>query len=107
MSQSPISPHDPYTRRRVKVLDSEIAYIDVGSGDPIVFLHGNPTSSYLWRNMIPHVESLSRCLAPDLIGMGDSGKNPSGSYRFVDHARYLDAWFDTLGLTKNVTLVCA
>jgi haloalkane dehalogenase len=105
MSQSPISAHDPYTRHRVKVLDSEIAYVDIGSGDPIVFLHGNPTSSYLWRNVIPHVESRGRCLAPDLIGMGDSGKNPNGSYRFVDHARYLDAWFETLGLTKNVTLV--
>lgn len=100
-----ISPRDPYTRHRVKVLASEIAYIDVGTGDPIVFLHGNPTSSYLWRNVIPHVESLGRCLAPDLIGMGDSGKNPNGSYRFVDHARYLDAWFEALGLTKNVTLV--
>lgn len=105
MSQSSISAHDPYSRRRVKALDSEIAYIDVGSGDPIVLLHGNPTSSYLWRNVIPHVESLGRCLAPDLVGMGDSGKNPNGSYRFVDHARYLDAWFETLSLTKNVTLV--
>ena len=100
-----ISPHDPYTRRRVKVLDSEMAYVDVGVGDPVVFLHGNPTSSYLWRNVIPHVERSGRCLAPDLIGMGDSGKNPNGSYRFVDHARYLDAWFDTMGLTKDVTLV--
>lgn len=104
MTQS-ISPHDPYTRRRIKVLDSGMAYIDVGVGDPVVFLHGNPTSSYLWRNVIPHVERSGRCLAPDLIGMGDSGKNPSGSYRFVDHVRYLDAWFDTMGLTKNVTLV--
>ena len=100
-----ISPHDPYTRRRVKVLDSEMAYVDVGVGDPVVFLHGNPTSSYLWRNIIPHVERFGRCLAPDLIGMGDSGKAPDGSYRFVDHARYLDAWFDTMNLTKNVTLV--
>jgi pimeloyl-ACP methyl ester carboxylesterase len=105
MSQPPISPHDPYTRHRAKVLDSEMAYVDVGSGDPIVFLHGNPTSSYLWRNVIPHVEGRGRCLAPDLIGMGDSGKNPSGSYRLVDHARYLDAWFEALGLTKNVTLI--
>ncbi len=101
----PISSHDPYTRRRVKVLDSEMAYVDVGVGDPVVFLHGNPTSSYLWRNVIPQVERSGRCLAPDLIGMGDSGKNPSGSYRFVDHARYLDAWFEAMGLTKNVTLV--
>src|SRR5690349_22927709 len=101
----PIPAADPYPRRRVKVLDSEMAYVDVGVGDPVVFLHGNPTSSYLWRNVIPHVERSGRCLAPDLIGMGDSGKNPRGSYRFVDHARYLDAWFDTMGLAKNVTLV--
>ena len=100
-----ISPHDPYPRKRAAVLDSDIAYVATGSGDPIVFLHGNPTSSYLWRNVIPHVEKLGRCLAPDLIGMGDSGKNPSGSYRFVDHSRYLDAWFTSVGLTKNVTLV--
>ncbi len=82
-----------------------MAYVDTSAGDPIVFLHGNPTSSYLWRNVIPHVENRGRCLAPDLIGMGDSRKNPSGSYRFVDHSRYLDAWFDALGLNKNVTLV--
>jgi haloalkane dehalogenase len=87
------------------VLDSAMAYVDTGSGDPVVFLHGNPTSSYLWRNVIPHVAGLGRCLAPDLIGMGESGKAAGGSYRFVDHARYLDAWFDALGLTRNVTLV--
>jgi haloalkane dehalogenase len=96
---------DPYDRRRVAVLDSEMAYVDTGAGDPMVFLHGNPTSSYLWRNVMPHLERLARCLAPDLIGMGQSGKSPSGSYRFVDHARYLDAWFEALGLTLNVTLV--
>jgi haloalkane dehalogenase len=101
----PISAIDPYQRQRIAVLDSEIAYVDTGTGDPIVFLHGNPTSSYLWRNVIPHVEALGRCLAPDLIGMGESGKAPQGSYRFVDHARYLDAWFDGLGLTRNVILV--
>ena len=105
MNHTPISPTDPYERRRVAVRDTEIAYVDTGAGDPVVFLHGNPTSSYLWRNVIPYVEGLGRCLAPDLIGMGDSGKAPTGSYRFVDHARYLDAWFDALGLTKNVTLV--
>src|ERR1043166_9542724 len=104
MSQR-ISAADPYARKRVAVLDADMAYVDAGAGDPIVFLHGNPTSSYLWRNVIPQVEKLGRCLAPDLIGMGDSGKNPSGSYRFVDHSRYLDAWFDALGLDKNVTLV--
>ncbi len=107
MSQS-ISANDPYERKRVAALDSELAYVDTGSGDPVVFLHGNPTSSYLWRNIIAEVEGSARCLAPDLIGMGDSGKNPAGSYRFVDHTRYLDTWFDTLGLdqhAQNVTLV--
>ena len=96
---------DPYERRRVCVLDSEMAYVDAGGGEPVVFLHGNPTSSYLWRNIIPHVTGRGRGLAPDLIGMGASGRAPGGSYRFVDHARYLDAWFDALGLIRNVTLV--
>ena len=126
-----------------------MAYADVGRGDPIVFLHGNPTSSYLWRNVIPHVVEHGRCLAPDLIGrllnqvsrlqqdvltprgigpdglsgrerqrrwkrgralpdvsgMGASGKAAGGSYRLVDHARYLDAWFEALGLTRDVTVV--
>ncbi len=100
-----ISSADPHPRRRVRVLDSEISYVDTGRGDPIVFLHGNPTSSYLWRNVIPHVSGLGRCLAPDLVGMGRSGKSPREAYRFRDHAAYLDAWFDALGLTKNVTLV--
>jgi haloalkane dehalogenase len=102
---SPLSAADPYLRKRVRVLDTEMAYVDTGAGDPIVFLHGNPTSSYLWRNVIPHVAGQSRCLAPDLVGMGDSGKSPSGTYRFVDHARYLDAWFEALGLSRNVVLV--
>jgi len=105
MTQRAIPAADPYRRRVVRVLDSAIAYVDTGTGDPVVFLHGNPTSSYLWRNVIPHVESVARCLAPDLIGMGESGKAPGGSYRFVDHARYLDAWFEALGLDQQVTLV--
>jgi len=102
---SPLSAADPYPRKRVRVADSEMAYVDTGSGDPIVFLHGNPTSSYLWRNVIPHVAGQYRCLAPDLIGMGDSGKSTTGTYRFVDHARYLDAWFEALALSPNVVLV--
>ena len=105
MAATSISPFDPYPRRRVRALDSEMAYVDSGAGPPVVFLHGNPTSSYLWRNVIPHVEGVARCLAPDLIGMGDSGKAPGGSYRFVDHSRYLDAWFEALGLDRDVTLV--
>jgi haloalkane dehalogenase len=96
---------DPHARRRVRVGDSEMSFVSVGDGDPIVFLHGNPTSSYLWRNVIPHVSGLGWCLAPDLIGMGQSAASPGGGYRFVDHANYLDAWFEALDLRRNVTLV--
>lgn len=85
----------------VEVNDSFMAYTDVGTGVPVVFLHGNPTSSYLWRKVVPHVAGDARCLAPDLIGMGASGK-PDIGYRFVDHVRYLDAWFDALGLADVV-----
>jgi haloalkane dehalogenase len=104
MNTEAISASDRHQRRRIKVIDSEMAYVDTGAGDPIVFLHGNPTRSYLWRNVIPHLEKLGRCFAPDLIGMGDSGK-ADGSYRFVDHARYLDAWFEATGIKRKVTLV--
>jgi len=89
--------------RDVTILDSWMHTRESGGGRPIVFLHGNPTSSYLWRNVIPRLEDVGRCLAPDLIGMGKSGK-PNLAYRFVDHARYLDAWFDDLAL-ERVTLV--
>ena len=85
-----------------------MAFLDVGRGDPIVFLHGNPTSSYLWRNIIPHVEDRGRCLAPDLIGMGSSDKlqhSGSDSYQFVEHREYLDTLLDALGVEKNVILV--
>jgi haloalkane dehalogenase len=105
MTNSIISAVDEYPRKRIRAAGVEIAYVDIGSGEPIVFIHGNPTSSYLWRNVIPHLAGLGRCLAPDLAGMGQSGKAADGSYRFVDHARYLDAWFAGLGLTRNVTLV--
>ena len=101
----PISANDPYPRRRVRVLDTEMAYVDTGVGRPVVFLHGNPTSSYLWRNVIPHVSGTHRCLAPDLVGMGESGKAPAGSYRLADHARYVDAWLSALDLTRDLTFV--
>lgn len=104
-ANAPISATDPHPRQRVRVLDSEISYVDTGRGAPIVFLHGNPTSSYLWRNVIPHLSSIGRCLAPDLVGMGQSAKSPAQRYRFVDQARYLDAWFEALGLDRDVTLV--
>jgi haloalkane dehalogenase len=105
MSQPMIPATDTHARRRARVLDTEMAYVDTGAGDPVVFLHGNPTSSYLWRNVIPHVARGNRCLAPDLVGMGDSGAAPAGSYRFADHARYLDAWFEAVGLGHDVVLV--
>ncbi len=85
-----------------------MATIDRGDGDPIVFLHGNPTSSYLWRNVIPHVEHLGRCIAPDLIGFGDSDKLPDSgpdSYRFVENRTYLDRLLAALDVTERVTFV--
>jgi len=103
-----ISAVSPYKKQRRTVLDRQMAYVEVGNGDPIVLLHGNPTSSYLWRNVIPHLESLGRCIAPDLIGMGDSDKLPDSgpdSYRFVEHRRYLDALLEALGVRQRVTLV--
>ena len=103
-----ISAEQPHTKQYVEVHGRKMAYIEVGSGDPIVFLHGNPTSSYLWRNVIPHLEKAGRCIAPDLVGMGDSQKldDPGpDSYRFVEHRHYLDGLFDALGVDSNVTLV--
>lgn len=105
MSVVELSSVDARFRKRAQVLDTEMSYVDIGEGDPIVFLHGNPTSSYLWRNIIPYLAEYGRCLAPDLVGMGQSGKSPDGAYRFIDHAHYLDAWFEKLELTRNVVLV--
>jgi haloalkane dehalogenase len=86
----------------VEVNDSFMAYTEVGAGGvPVVFLHGNPTSSYLWRKVVPQVAGQARCLAPDLIGMGASGK-PDIGYSFADHVRYLDAWFEALALAEVV-----
>ncbi|GAA1224057.1 haloalkane dehalogenase [Kitasatospora nipponensis] len=90
--------------RTVAVHDSFIAYTETGGGDlPVVFLHGNPTSSHLWRGVTPLVADRARCLAPDLIGMGASGK-PDIDYRFVDHVRYLDAWFEAMELGEVVVV---
>ncbi|WP_219417793.1 haloalkane dehalogenase [Pseudonocardia nigra] len=87
----------------IDVLDSTMYYEETGSGTPLVFLHGNPSSSYLWRHVLPRMGEPGRCLAPDLIGMGRSGK-PEIPYGFADHARYLDAWFDELGLDDVVLI---
>ncbi len=88
----------------------KMAYVEAGQGSSpsIVFLHGNPTSSYLWRNIMPHVADLGRCIAPDLIGMGDSDKLPDSGperYTFVEHQRYLDGLLDQLSLGNEVVLV--
>ena len=103
-----ISGNFPFQKQRKPILGHEMAYVEVGEGDPIVLLHGNPTSSYLWRNVIPHLRPLGRCIAPDLMGMGDSDKLPNsgpGSYRFVEQREYLDALLEALNVHKRVTLV--
>jgi haloalkane dehalogenase len=95
-------------KKYADVLGSRMAYYEEGEGAPIVFLHGNPTSSILWRNVIPHIAHLGRCIAPDLIGMGDSAKlapENGAAYRFVEHRRYLDRLLDQLDVTDDVTLV--
>ncbi|MEE3198230.1 MAG: haloalkane dehalogenase, partial [Pseudomonadota bacterium] len=95
-------------KKKVQALDKKMAYVEIGKGPPIVFQHGNPTSSYLWRNIMPHLESHGRCIAIDLIGMGDSDKlDDSGPerYTFFEHRRYLDAALDALEINTNVTLV--
>lgn len=101
----PISDRFNFESRHVEVLDSRLHYIESGPPDaaPVLFLHGNPTSAYLWRNIIPHVATKARCIAPDLIGFGGSDK-PGIAYRFEDHVRYIDAFIEALGL-KTLTLV--
>jgi haloalkane dehalogenase len=96
----------PQTMSRIDVLGSQMAYVDVGPRDaPVVlFLHGNPTSSYLWRNVIPHVAPAARCVAPDLIGFGQSDK-PAIAYRVADHARYLEGFIRALGLGEVVLVL--
>ena len=95
-------------KKKIQVLDKKMAYVEIGKGAPIVFQHGNPTSSYLWRNIMPHLKNHGRCIAIDLIGMGDSDKlDNSGPdrYTFFEHRRYLDAALDALEINNNVTLV--
>jgi len=102
-----ISTKEP-EKKYVEIRGKRMAYTETGEGDPIVFQHGNPTSSYLWRNIIPHLESQGRCIAVDLIGMGDSDKlDQSGpdSYRYVQHRDYLFAAWEALGVNERVTLV--
>ncbi len=98
-----ISTAFPFKSNYIDVHGSKLHYVDEGSGDPILFLHGNPTSSYPWRNIIPHVTPYARAIAPDLIGMGRSDK-PDIEYRFFDHAKYVEGFIKELGL-QNITLV--
>lgn len=100
---SEISAAFPFEPHYVEVNGSKMHYVEQGAGDPILFLHGNPTSSYLWRNIIPHLSSLGRCIAPDLIGQGKSDK-PDIEYRFFDHVQYVEGFIQQLGLS-NITLV--
>jgi len=104
-----ISADMPYGKSFKTIKGKTIAYVDVGEGDPIVLLHGNPTSSYLWRNVIPHLEGLGRVIAPDLIGQGDSDKLPAsegpGRYTFQVTYDYLAGLLEELGINENVTLV--
>jgi haloalkane dehalogenase len=98
----------PYEKKYIDIDGQRMAYSDEGAGDAIVFLHGNPTSSYLWRNVMPHLAGQGRIIAPDLIGMGDSAKLPNSnadSYTFVEHRKYLDGLFDAIGLGDNVIFV--
>jgi len=98
-----ISSDFPFESRYIQVLESQMHYIEEGSGDPVLFFHGNPTWSYLWRIVIPHVSSRARCIALDLIGMGKSDK-PDIEYRFFDHAGYVEGFIATMEL-QNITLV--
>jgi haloalkane dehalogenase len=103
-----ISSKFSYSKKHAAVLGKDMAYVETGNGDPIVFLHGNPTSSYLWRNVIPYLEKQGRCIAPDLMGMGDSqklqGTGPE-TYSFLEQSKCLDALLKQLGANKKVTFI--
>ena len=101
---STLSTENPDLRRTVTVGDAEMAYIDIGEGDPIVFLHGNPTSSFLWRNVVPHVQGLGRIIVPDFIAHGHSSTSPAEAYHFKDNIAYFDRFFEALDLSRNVVL---
>jgi haloalkane dehalogenase len=103
MTTKAISANFPFESKYVEIDGSQIHYIDEGAGDPILFLHGNPTSSYLWRNIIPYLVPHGRCIALDLIGMGKSDK-PDIDYRFFDHYKYVEGFIEKLELS-NLTLV--
>ncbi|MDB3898162.1 haloalkane dehalogenase [Gammaproteobacteria bacterium] len=102
-----ISAAEP-NKQMISVKGKSMAYVEMGEGDPIIFQHGNPTSSYLWRNVMPHLADQGRCIAIDLIGMGDSDKLDGAgadSYTFMQHREYLDGALQALGVEQNVTWV--
>jgi len=103
MTSKTISSDFPFESKYIEINGSQIHYIDEGTGDPILFVHGNPTSSYLWRNIIPYMTPFDRCIALDLIGMGKSDK-PDLDYRFVDHLSYVEGFIEKMELA-NITLV--
>jgi len=103
MENQSISSEFPFESKYIDIHGSSIHYIDEGSGDPILFLHGNPTSSYLWRNIIPYLTSCGRCIALDLIGMGKSAK-PDIDYRFVDHSKYVESFINKMNLRISLLL---
>lgn len=97
-----------HPKKTVEVLGKRMAYVEMGEGAPIVFQHGNPTSSYLWRNIMPYLADQGRCIALDLIGMGASEKLENSGpdrYRFIEHRRFFDAALEALGVESGVTLV--
>lgn len=101
----PISDQYPYEKKYKAIHGKKMAYMEHGEGDPIVFLHGNPTSSYLWRNIMPYMEGKGRLIAPDLIGMGDSEKLENSMYTFAEQRDFLYTLLEELGVKENVTLV--
>ncbi|MCK4985936.1 MAG: haloalkane dehalogenase [Desulfobacterales bacterium] len=103
MTSKSISSEFPFPSKFIEINGSNIHYIEEGTGDPIVFIHGNPTSSYLWRNIIPYLTPHGRCIALDLIGMGKSDK-PEIDYRLVDHINYVEGFIEKMELT-NITFV--
>ena len=114
MEEQEISSDFPFALQRVKIYDAEIAYVDTGPTNPVhqqqespamLFLHGNPTASYVWHNIIPHVSSHTRCVAPDLIGMGQSDKPSHLSYRLVEHVLYLDEFIAEVILSANQKII--
>ena len=100
-----ISPRMQYEKKKIEVHGKQMAYVDVGEGDPVVFFHGNITSSFMYRNIIPHIEPLARCIAVDNIGQGDSDKLENSMYRLKDHQKFTDGFMDVMGLRKNVTVM--